>query len=198
MFKPAYMRIFFLNIIILFSNIAFSQNDEEVYKSARIAYVQSYCLICKDEVPRILNVDSLRSAFKTKNDDEILEIALKKYSKFAENFPESVYVTKALMQKASLEIYFHRYETAKITLEQILKTETKEPDNIYHGPDYDRSKAAFKLAQIMISENNFHQALKYLDYCKTFKKFECGNDAENSKEELKKMYAVCQAELNKK
>lgn len=192
------MRTLILYIAILFSNIVLSQTDEEVYKSVRIASVQSYCLICNDEVPRIYNVDSLRIAFKAKNDDEILEIALEKYSKFAENYPKSVYVTKALMQKASFETYFHRYEIAKATLESIIKTETTEPKNIYNGPDYDRSKAAFKLAKIAISENNFHQTVKYLDYCKTFKKYDCGNDAENSMEEFEKLYAICQTELEKK
>ncbi|MBF6640425.1 hypothetical protein IVB69_02920 [Flavobacterium sp. J49] len=192
------MRALILYIAILSSNIVLSQTEEEVYKSVRIASVQSYCLICDDEVPRIYNVDSLRIAFKTKNDNEILEIALGKYSKFAENYPKSVYVTKALMQKANLETYFHRYEIAKATLESIIKTETKEPKNIYNGPDYDRSKAAFKLAKIEISENNFHQAIKYLDYCKTFKNYECGNDAENSMEEFKKLYDICQSGLKKR
>ncbi|WP_396191490.1 tol-pal system YbgF family protein [Flavobacterium sp.] len=192
------MRTFIFYILILFSNFVFSQTEEETYKSLKIVSVQSYCLICDDEVPRIFNIDSLRIAFKTKNDDEILEIALEKYSKFAENYPQSIYVTKALMQKASLETYFNRYENAKATLESIIRTEIPEPNNLYKGSDYDRSKAAFKLAKIEISENNFHQAITYLDYCKTFKKYECGNDAENSMEEFKKLIAICKTELEKK
>lgn len=192
------MRTLIFYILILFSNFVFSQTEEETYKSVKIVSVQSYCLICDDEAPRIFNIDSLRIAFKTKNDDEILEIALKKYSKFAENYPKSIYLTKVLMQKASLETFFNRYEIAKATLESIFKTETTEPNNFYKGSDYDRSKAAFKLAKIKISENNFHQAIKYLDYCKTFKKYECGNDAENSMVEFKKLIAKCKTELEKK
>ncbi len=102
------------------------------------------------------------------------------------------------MQKASLETFFNRYEIAKATLESIIKTETTEPNNFYKGSDYDRSKAAFKLAKIKIYENNFHQAIKYLDYCKIFKKYECGNDAENSMVEFKKLIAICKTELEKK
>ena len=117
------MRTFIFYILILFSNFVFSQTEEETYKSLKIVSVQSYCLICDDEVPRIFNIDSLRIAFKTKNDDEILEIALEKYSKFAENYPQSIYVTKALMQKASLETYFNSYENAKATLESVIRTE---------------------------------------------------------------------------
>lgn len=193
------MRVLFLCIIMLSSNIVLSQTDKEAYNAVRIAMVQSSCLICEDEAPRIFNVDSLRIAFKAQNDDEILEIALKKYATFAENFPKSVFVTKALMQKASLETYFHRYENAKTSLENILKTETKpDPENIFHGPDYDKGKAAFRLAKIAISENNFPKAVEYLDQCKTFKKYQCGNDAENTWEEFKKLYAICQTELKQK
>lgn len=192
------MRKFIFYILILFSSFIFGQTEEEVYKSVKITSITSYCLICEDDVPRIFNIDSLRITFKTKKDDEILEIALEKYSKFAKDYPQSIYLTKILTQKASLETYFNHFEIAKTTLEDLIKTKTIEPNNFHKGSEYDRTKAAFKLAKIEISKSNFQQAIEYLEYCKNFKKYECGNDAENSLDEFKKLIVLCKTEINQK
>jgi hypothetical protein len=190
------MKINLSTLFLIISSVLYAQPDKEAFNSAaRIATIQSYCLTCENEPPRIFNQDSLRKSYNVTTTEELLNIALYKYSSFAKEFPQSSYVTKALMQKARLEIYFNQPNEAKITFKNILEPNITDEETQFRGVNFDKSKAAYELAKFSISEGDCEQGISYLERCQSLAKFECGNDAENFVDELKNLYHQCGKEL---
>lgn len=191
------MKTNLLLIFVFISAALFAQSDKEAFSAvAKFGNINSYCLSCRDELPRIINEDSLRKSYNVTTSNELLNIALDKYSRFAKEFSQSAYVTKALMQKARLEIYMNRLQDAKTTFKNILDANVTDEIFLFHGVNFDKSKAAFELAKFSISEGNCEQAIAYLEKSQSLARFECGNDAENFVDELKSLYRQCGKELN--
>ncbi|GIV28384.1 MAG: hypothetical protein KatS3mg027_2198 [Bacteroidia bacterium] len=114
-------------------------------------------------------------------------------------YPNSKLINRALANKGIAEIELKEYEKAKESFMKIMNGSDND-DEIIHknkGLELDiyanyKNIAAKNLSEIYILEENYNEALKYLELTKKYPyKTFCGNDYWSDKLYVKKLYAKC-------
>lgn len=133
-----------------------------------------------------------------------LKKAIKFYQELIDSFPKSNLLFRALNNKGFAELILKKDKEAKKTFQKILdsKANDKEKGGIGSGlmgepyANY-KNRAAKTVASICIKENNYSEAIKYLDLTKKFPyRHFCGNEYASDEIYMSELYAKCYLGLN--
>ena len=201
--KTTTFILFFLISLISFGQNTVTNQDEILFErtSAIESLSGELCLGCKGNKTELNKKDSLKIEYGTELEKEISEMAIENYNKLIDSFPKSKFVYKALMRKAENEFYLKKYSEAKNSYERILNSNELNSNSEYFyaiQEAYYKNTSALNLAEICIAEKDYTKAIFYLDESKKYKvKYLCGSAYIERSENLKRLYEICETELNK-
>jgi tetratricopeptide (TPR) repeat protein len=193
--------IFNLFGLLLITNFVFSQNivtpfEQELYDSAtsRINALDYLDIEegIKNESPEVVK---FASKVKQKVTTEALDI----FNQLLDTIP-----TTKLLNRINYDIarMYYRNGNTKIASEYFVKVlDNNDIINLKYESDenYTRNRICRTLAEIAIENKDYTTALKFLEDSKKYKiKFGCGNAAEESSEEIEKLYMICNNGIKEK
>lgn len=177
------------------SYICFSQSNKPT--EDRVLYEKGIAIteiIYNDEVYELIENPKNESEEKiaTKFVKMISNQALEYFDKLINEFPDSELFTVTLYEKSLLELIQENNKKAKESLLAILNKESSKKN-------YHRNKSLIELAKLYIQENNFKQAMIYLEErTENGFYFQCGVELNTTLKQLDNLKAICNEGLNEK
>ncbi len=179
------------------------QQDELLFEKARLlSMLATFDL----DLERVINSDSSKIRQELAGDvmKTILDKSLGFYTELTVNYPKSKFLLLSLESKAIIEFSLDKKQDAKNTYQKILYTVTEDQqdaDTVFGRSQEQftpiKNRAAKVLAEMSLQENNFTEALEYLDETKKYpyKDF-CGNGYTGDEIYMSELYAKCYLGLN--
>ena len=193
--------IFKLFGFLLITNFGFSQNiitpfEQELYDRAT-SKINALDYLDIEEGIKNESPEAVKFASKIKQ--KVTTEALDIFNQLLDTIP-----TTKLLNRINYDIarMYYRNGNTKIATEYFIKV-LNNPDiiNLKYESDenYTRNRICRTLAEIAIENKDYTTALKFLEESKKYKiKFGCGNAAEESSEEIEKLYMICNDGIREK
>ena len=196
-------------ILLLIGQLTFGQKNIDIKKD-ELLFEKG--LLMQEFIDDLYLEETIEDTTITKREKnfaiDIKETSLKKaikfYQELIDSIPKSNLLFRALNNKGFAELSLNKSKEAKTTFQKILdsKAEDKEKGGIGSGlmgepyANY-KNRAVKTLASICIKENNYTEAIKYLDLTKKFPyRHFCGNEYAADEIYMSELYAKCYLGLN--
>lgn len=204
MYKPSLLLA--IATLFIFAGTAKDKKvlrDVQLFEQAALLHEVAY----QETEFRILKDSSIESKIKLERSKEIryniLERELDVYEELLDSFPSSPLAFRALNNKAYIEFYLEDFKEAKEDFLKILSSNANDMERGGTGSgimaepyaNY-KNRAAKMMADMMIADTNYKEAIKYLELTKKYKyRHFCGNEYAADAIYMATLYGRCYAGL---
>ena len=207
------MKNSFLTLLLFFSILTFSQkernNDDLILFQKAIALQElididlDYLFYQKDST-NLTNDDKVKRKFAEEIKETILDKAIDNYDELIKEFPKSKLIFRALNNKGYAELELDYDDEAKKTFLKILHSDANDNEkggigSGIMGEPYAnyKNRASKKLAELELNEQNYKEAINYLDQTRKYPyRHFCGNEFAADEIYMAEMYSKCYLGLN--
>lgn len=202
------MKNFFIIYFLFFSFITFGQkrkSNEDLILFEKTVAIQGFL---NEELENVINLkdtidltneEKIKRNFAIEIRENVLDKVIENYEELIKEYPKSNLIFRALNNKGFAELKLEDFDKAKETFLKILNSEAddKEKGGIGSGlmgepyANY-KNRASKILADLELKNNNYQEAIKYLDYTKKFPyRHFCGNEYAADEIYMAEMYSKC-------